>query len=180
MNIRLSDGRARAARYRLRVESLPRLSSRTEPPPFYLNGGKAFCFDDRELSRAEAWLKDRGIKYEIEKLSAPANWDLTEGVKYSSIEEVRAHLEQDIEPEVWCLPGCVRGWMRQSEGPSRGAQGQPRGAEGRASRGVWRAAEAAYRFWRKTLKVCKGKGGRSNAKRRLCHRRREQNQNKKP
>lgn len=99
MIIRTVDGAAFYAKYLLRAEI------EDEAAPFRIEDKKgAYCFDDDDLARAEAYLKGQGIKYEIEKLPAPANWARTVGVKYSSLEEVRAHLEQGTEPESTLVP----------------------------------------------------------------------------
>jgi hypothetical protein len=63
-----------------------------------------YCFTDRDMDRAQAWLKEQGIEYAVEDLPAPPNWSRTAGVKYMSNEEVLAHIRDGIEPESMIIP----------------------------------------------------------------------------
>lgn len=95
MIIRTVDGIAFYAKCLLRIEA----EIEDETAPFRISKEGIYCFDDGELARAEAWLQEQGVKCEMDKLPAPENWERTVGVKYSSLEEVRAHIEQGIEPK---------------------------------------------------------------------------------
>lgn len=98
MKVCTIDGVAHYARHLLRAK-LP-----DGPIRFPACKEGLLCFTDREMERAQAWLKEQGIVYEIEDLPAPPNWSRTEGVIYASNEEVLAHIQDGIEPESMIIP----------------------------------------------------------------------------
>ena len=122
--ISIRDGTAHHAKYLLHLDEhdtakLDHYLRRSSPPPFLfiLNGDTTaspapttiiiYCFTDRELDRAKAYLADRGIsieKHEVEALPAPKNWSRTKGVTYESCEHVTAHIERGVEPDSMAIP----------------------------------------------------------------------------
>lgn len=102
MKICTIDGIAHHAKYLLRAE-LPK-PDRSRLVLFPATDDGIICFTEKEKDRAEAYLKGQGIDYEIEELPAPANWSRTAGVKYASLEEVKAHIQEGIEPESTIIP----------------------------------------------------------------------------
>ena len=153
MRICTIDGVAHYTKYLIRVKDLPdnnpffRFPSSEEGLP---------CFTDRELTRAEAWLKDRGIEYKIERLPAPPNWEWTHGVSYMSNEEVLAHIEQDIEPESLVIPR-LRERVDAAERRAEAAELKAEAAEQKAERaeGKARAAESRLETLEKDIKLTK-------------------------
>lgn len=99
MRICTIDGTAHHAKYLLRVKELPSVAIQLPAC------GEGFlCFTDRELDRAEGWLKERGVEYKIEELQPPPGFEKTRGVKYASRSEAIAHIERGTEPESLIVP----------------------------------------------------------------------------
>ncbi len=126
MIIRTVDGVPFYAKYLLRAEV------EDDSAPFRINGDGLYCFTDTELARAEAYLQEKGVKYKIEKLPAPENWNRTEGVKYGSLEEVQAHVKQGVEPESLTIPRLMER-VQAAEEKARVAEAKARAAEERAT-----------------------------------------------
>ena len=130
--ISICDGTAHHAKYLLRLDEhdMAKLDPRrTGPPPFPLIADGIYCFTDRDLDRAEAYLKERGIeKYTTEALPAPKNWSCTKGVIYESCEHVTAHIEQGIEPDSMVIPQlCAR--LAEAEARVAAAEAKAAAAE---------------------------------------------------
>jgi hypothetical protein len=153
MQIRTVDGVAHYAKYLLKTKELP------EGDPFFRfpsNEEGIVCFTDRDLARAEAWLKERYVEYEIEKQPAPPNWERTEGVIYGNNEEVLAHIKEDIEPESLVIPR-LRERVDAAERRAEAAELKAEAAEQKAERaeGMARAAESRLETLEKDIKLTK-------------------------
>lgn len=98
MRICTIDGIAHYARWLIRVK----LGNRHHPFDFDESG--ILCFTEKELERAEAYLKDQGISYKIDELPAPPGFEKTIGVRYSSRTEAIKHIRDGIEPESMIIP----------------------------------------------------------------------------
>ena len=149
MRICTVDGVAHYAKYLIRAKELP------EGDPFFRfpsNEEGIVCFTDRELARAEAWLKEQGIgkdEYKIEELQPPPGFEKTVGVKYASRSEAIAHIEQDIEPESLVLTR-LRERVDAAERRAEAAEQKAERAEGMA-----RAAESRLETLEKDIKLTK-------------------------
>lgn len=143
MIIRTVDGVAFYAKYLLRAgtEAGTKIEGKDEAAPFRIRGEGVYCFDDAELTRAESYLAEHGVEYKLEKLPVPTNWRRTEGVKYASLEEVMAHLEQGIEPESMTIPR-LRERMQAAESRAEAAEDKAEAAEIKAQAAEQRAAAA--------------------------------------
>lgn len=156
MQIRTVDGVAHYAKYLLKTKELP------EGDPFFRfpsNEEGIVCFTDRELARAEAWLKEQGIgkdEYKIEELQPPPGFEKTVGVKYASRSEAIAHIEQDIEPESLVLTR-LRERVDAAERRAEAAELKAEAAEQKAERaeGMARAAESRLETLEKDIKLTK-------------------------
>ena len=146
MRICVVDGKAYYAKYLLRAK-LP-----DGPIRFPACADGMLCFTDRELARAEAWLKEQGIgkdEYKIEELQPPPGFEKTVGVKYASRSEAIAHIEQDIEPESLVLTR-LRERVDAAERRAEAAEQKVERAEGMA-----RAAESRLETLEKDIKLTK-------------------------
>ena len=156
MRICTVDGVAHYAKYLIRAKELP------EGDPFFRfpsNEEGIVCFTDRELARAEAWLKEQGIgkdEYKIEELQPPPGFEKTVGVKYASRSEAIAHIEQDIEPESLVLTR-LRERVDAAERRAEAAELKAEAAEQKAERaeGMARAAESRLETLEKDIKLTK-------------------------
>lgn len=155
MIIRTVDGVPFYAKYLLRAEV------EDASAPFRINTDGLYCFTDTEMARAEAYLQEKGVKYKIEKLPAPENWDRTVGVKYGSLEEVQAHLEHNTEPKSLLLPR-LRERVQAAEVRAEAAEIKAQAAEQRAIAAESKAAhidalEARLQSLEKAAKEVGGK-----------------------
>lgn len=98
MRICTIDGTAHYARHILRAK-LP-----DGPIRFPACEEGIYCFTDRDLERAQAWLKEQGIEYAVEDLPAPPGFEKTIGTRYSSRTEAIRHIQDGIEPESMIIP----------------------------------------------------------------------------
>ena len=154
MQIRTVDGVAHYAKYLLKTKELP-----GGPIHFPACKGGILCFTDRELARAEAWLKEQGIgkdEYKIEELQPPPGFEKTVGVKYASRSEAIAHIEQGIEPESLVLTR-LRERVDAAERRAEAAELKAEAAEQKAERaeGMARAAESRLETLEKDIKLTK-------------------------
>lgn len=150
MQIRTVDGVAHYAKYLLKTKELP--GGPIHFPACPACKGGILCFTDRELARAEAWLKEQGIgkdEYKIEELQPPPGFEKTVGVKYASRSEAIAHIEQDIEPESLVLTR-LRERVDAAERRAEAAEQKAERAEGMA-----RAAESRLETLEKDIKLTK-------------------------
>ncbi len=143
MRICTIDGIAHYARWLIRVK----LGNRHHPFDFDESG--ILCFTEKELERAEAYLKDQGISYKIDELPAPPGFEKTVGVKYASRSEAIRHIQDNVEPESLVIPR-LRERVVAAEQRAKGAEEKALQAESMA-----RAAESRLQALEKDIKLAK-------------------------
>lgn len=127
MRICTIDGIAHYARWLIRVK----LGNRHHPFDFDESG--ILCFTEKELERAEAYLKDQGISYKIDELPAPPGFEKTVGVKYASRSEAIRHIQDNVEPESLVIPQ-LQARLRAAEDKAEAAEARALTAEIKAAK----------------------------------------------
>ena len=68
----------------------------TDPARWLVND--RYCYDEDDLERRKKQLEKEGVKYAVEEVAPPAGLYITEGIKYSTVEEALKHIE-GVTPE---------------------------------------------------------------------------------
>ena len=77
------------------------VDGKTDPARWLVND--RYCYDDDDLERRKKQLEKEGVKYTVEEVAPPAGLYITEGIKYSTVEEALKHIE-GVTPESLIIP----------------------------------------------------------------------------